>query len=219
MQILLVAATELEIAPFLQKKPATDFLITGVGCPATMYHLTKRLHQIDYDLVIQAGIAGSFTTSLNLGDVVLVGQDNFADIGISEAGKFYTIFEKDLGDQNAFPYNKGWLENNGESLDWFHLKKIKAVTVNTVTDDAAYIKQLVLKFDPQIESMEGAALHYTCLLENIPFIQLRSISNYVGERNKEKWKMKEAIDNLNEELFKIIDKLTDSQHTNKPINK
>jgi futalosine hydrolase len=35
--------------------------------------------------------------------------------------------------------------------------------------------------------MEGAALHYTCLMEKIPFMQLRSISNYIAERDKSKW--------------------------------
>lgn len=55
--------------------------------------------------------------------------------------------------------------------------------------------------------MEGAALHYTCLLENIPFMQVRAISNYVGERDKSKWKMKEAIRNLNDSIIKIIEEL------------
>ena len=45
--------------------------------------------------------------------------------------------------------------------------------------------------------MEGAALHYTCLMEKIPFIQLRSISNYIAERDKTKWDMKRSIINLN----------------------
>ncbi len=49
--------------------------------------------------------------------------------------------------------------------------------------------------------MEGAALHYVCLQEQIPFVQIRSVSNYVGERDKTKWKMKEAIENLNTELY------------------
>jgi futalosine hydrolase len=52
--------------------------------------------------------------------------------------------------------------------------------------------------------MEGAALHYTCLMENIPFIQLRAVSNFVGERDKNKWKMKEAIAVLNEKLRRIL---------------
>ena len=52
--------------------------------------------------------------------------------------------------------------------------------------------------------MEGAALHYVCLSEKIPFLQLRSVSNYVGERDKNKWAVREAIANLNIELQKIL---------------
>jgi futalosine hydrolase len=56
--------------------------------------------------------------------------------------------------------------------------------------------------------MEGAALHYVCLQENIPFVQIRSVSNYVGERDKTKWKIQEAIENLNRELLLMINRIT-----------
>lgn len=208
MQILLVAATAVEIDPFLQQNPAVDHLITGVGSPSAIYHLTKRLQQIDYELVIQAGIAGSFTEEFNLGDVVIVEEDNFADIGISEKNNFYTIFEKGFADKDLAPFTKGWLKNNNEMINHLPMPKVKGITVNTVTDDKIKIDQLISKFEPQIETMEGAALHYVCLQENIPFLQLRSISNYVGERDKTKWKMKESVSNLNEMLTKIIVNLT-----------
>jgi futalosine hydrolase len=55
--------------------------------------------------------------------------------------------------------------------------------------------------------MEGAALHYTCLMEKIPFIQLRGISNYITERNKKNWDMKQSILNLNKELIGMIEEL------------
>ena len=55
--------------------------------------------------------------------------------------------------------------------------------------------------------MEGAALHYVCRSMSVPFMQVRAISNYIGERDKSKWKMKEAVDNLNDTLLKYVDKL------------
>lgn len=58
--------------------------------------------------------------------------------------------------------------------------------------------------------MEGAALHYVCLIEKIPFMQIRSLSNFVGERDKSKWRMKEAITNLNKELETLLTKFTRS---------
>jgi futalosine hydrolase len=41
----------------------------------------------------------------------------------------------------------------------------------------------------------------------IPFIQIRAVSNYVGERDKSKWKTQEAIYNLNETLLEFLDAL------------
>jgi futalosine hydrolase len=63
------------------------------------------------------------------------------------------------------------------------------------------------RYKASLESMEGAALHYMGRDLHIPFIQIRAVSNYVGERNKAKWKMKEAIYNLNETLLQYLDAL------------
>lgn len=207
MQILLVAATEPEIGPFLQQNPGIDHLITGVGCPAAVYQLLKRLHQMDYDLVIQAGIGGSFPGAFGLGDVVLVKEDNFADLGIAEKNNFFTIFEKGFASENTFPFNKGWLENNNSLLEQVFIPKARAITVNMVTDKQEQIDLLISKFEPQVETMEGAALHFVCLQENIPFLQIRGISNEVGERDKTNWKMQEAIINMNDELMSLFSML------------
>jgi len=85
------------------------------------------------------------------------------------------------------------------------LPVVKGITVNKITDDKIQIKKMVEKFAPDIESMEGAAFHYVCLQQKINFLQLRSISNVVGERDKEKWEMKEAINNLNLELKNLLE--------------
>ena len=59
-------------------------------------------------------------------------------------------------------------------------------------------------FRPVTESMEGAALHYTALMEIIPFVQIRALSNFTGERNKARWELKKSITNLNNEVDKFI---------------
>ncbi len=209
MQILLLSATEQEIKPFSGANTGTDILVSGVGVPAAMYHLQKRMQQIDYDLIIQAGIAGTFNSGVRLGQVVLVKQDTFADLGAEEKENFIPLFESGLADKNEFPFTNGWLVNNSKLMQQTTLEVVSAVTVNKVSDSLLQKQQLVKHFNAGIESMEGAALHYICLQENIPFLQLRSVSNLVGERDKTKWKMKEAIDNLNTELLKLIHGLTD----------
>ena len=200
--ILIIAATTFEIPSFINEQH--DVLITGVGAPATLYHLQKRLQQIDYDFVVQAGIAGSFDNRLSLGEVVTVEQDTFGDLGMEEKNNFTPIFKSGFVDANEFPFENGWLKNTNGLLKQSSLKNVSAVTVNKVSDSPLQTQQLIQAFNPQIESMEGAAFHYVCLQEKIPFIQIRSISNYVGERDKTKWKMKEAITNLNNELGKLV---------------
>lgn len=204
MSILIVAATELEIAPFIQLDLPVDILITGVGAPAAIYQLQKKLQEKKYKSVIQAGIAGSFTDSLALGDTVVVERDCFADIGMNEKGVFNYIFETNLANKNEFPYIDGWLVNDKLVKEKVPLPLVNAVTINTISDSITQKNMLLQKFAAQIETMEGAALHFVCLQEKVNFLQLRSISNEVGVREKSKWKMKEAILNLNRELVRLL---------------
>ncbi|MBK8521573.1 MAG: futalosine hydrolase [Chitinophagaceae bacterium] len=208
MQILLIAATASEIEPFTAAYNRMDTLITGVGVPAAIYHLQKRIHQVDYDLIIQAGIAGSFSDEMTPGQVVLVKQDCFADLGIEEKGNYTPVFNTAFADKDEFPFTDGWMINTDENLKYSDLLNAKAITVNKVSDSELQKKQFSQTFNADIETMEGAALHYVCLQEHIPFLQIRSISNQVGERDKTKWKIKEAIENLNKELITLIKQLT-----------
>lgn len=208
MRVLLIAATEFELSPELRNNKNVEILICGVGVPATIYHLTKKLLQHTFDLVIQAGIAGTFSKKIKKGEVVLVERDAFADIGAEENGKFKTIFKLGFADENKFPFTNGWLVNDNIRLQATHLKVADAVTINRLSDRKKQSLQLQKNFNADIESMEGAALHYTCIQMNVPFLQIRSISNKVGERDKNKWKIKTALHNLNAELIKLIDNIS-----------
>ncbi len=207
MNLLIVAATQFEIEPFIQHKKKADILITGVGIPATVYYLTQKLLTGNYDLVIQAGIAGTFSERLNLGEVVAINKDTFADVGIEENGKLHTLFETGFLEKDAFPFTNGWLVNLQPVLEKTSLPLARGITVNKISDNDFQNKLMIEKFAADVESMEGAAFHYVCLQQKINFLQIRSISNTVGERDKSKWKLKTSIENLNKELIKIIDNL------------
>ena len=207
MNLLIVAATQFEIEPFLKGKNNAEVLITGVGIPATIFHLTKKLLEKKYDLLIQAGIAGTFNDHFNLEEVVIVKEDAFADMGIEEKGKFSTLFETGFVDKNEFPYTNGLLINNNSFFEKNKLPGVKGITVNKISDIHLQNQLNKEKFSADVESMEGAAFHYICLQQKINFLQLRSVSNMVGERDKTKWKLKNAIENLNQELLKIIENI------------
>ena len=208
--ILVAAATAKEISPFIDLTRSgnftnVDILVSGIGLTASTYHLCKQFSLKKYDLVIQAGVAGSFDLDTGLGQVVAVNQDTIADQSVVELERLKTLFDLDLVPHDQYPYKKGWLINpNKEVLKKTKLKIVKGISVNQISTSKQMIKFYRDVFDPVTESMEGAALHYVCLMENTPFLQIRSISNYIGERNKKKWNMMDSIVNLNEALIKII---------------
>jgi futalosine hydrolase len=164
--------------------------------------LQKKLGNKKYDLVIQAGIAGAFKPGLELGSVTLIEQDTFGDLGMEENGRFTSIVDSGFQDKNEFPYTEGWLKNHSRLLKSIELPVVDALTVNKVSD--RLLQQHPGIFPADIETMEGAALHYVCLQEGVEFLQIRSISNYVGVRDKGAWKIKEAIENLNSALSNIV---------------
>lgn len=211
MNCLVVAATAPEITPFLEQyrlksdlPEDIDVVITGIGLTAATYSLTKQLQFKRPELIIQAGIGGCYNKNIALGSVLAIKKEIIADQAVTEKTVLKTMFDLGLLGQNQYPYTKGWLENKTELLKKIKLKKVTGISVNEITTSSKKIKQYEEKFKPVVESMEGAALHYVALMEKIPFLQIRSVSNYAGERNKKNWKMKESIINLNLELTRLL---------------
>jgi futalosine hydrolase len=196
MNKLVIAATQMEIQPLMSAHFEADYLITGVGSPATVYNLLKKITTKKYDVVLQVGVAGSFDESLKLGEVVLVNADCFADLGAFENKQFYSLFDLNLNKEN------GWLINQHQFNT--SLKFVKGISVNSLTDESEKITLFKVKYQADIESMEGAALHFVCLQEKIPFLQIRGISNFVGERDKSKWQLKSAIESSNNAALQIL---------------
>ena len=184
-----------------------DVLISGIGLTAATYSLTKQITIKRPDFIIQAGVGGCFDRSVPLGTVFAIKQEAIADQMVIELNKLKTLFDLKLVPQNHHPFKKGWLINKSEVLKKTPLKKVKGISTNEITTSKQKINFYAETFSPVVESMEGAALHYVCLMEKIPFLQIRSVSNYIAERNKKNWNMKESINNLNNELIQLLHKI------------
>lgn len=211
--VLVVAATPNEIRPFLDNVRQNaglvaghtiDVLLSGVGLTSATYHLTRQVLLKKPQFIIQAGIAGCFARNILLGSVAIVKHDRIADEAVMESGKLKTLFDLRLNSSDKFPYSGGWLINENSILKKLPHTKVKAISANHITTSKKMVEIYREKFNPAIESMEGAALHYVALSEKIPFLQLRAVSNYIGERNKNRWNMKEAIANLNNDITTVL---------------
>jgi futalosine hydrolase len=208
MKILVVAATSFEIEPLLQNhsKHQIDFLITGVGQMLTAYHTGIALAKGDYQFALNAGICGSFRRDWELGKVVNVISEQFGDLGIEEAdATFKDMFEMRFLDENKAPFVNAMLLNPAQHLSF--LTNAKSLTINKVHGAEPSIEAIKNKYHCDIESMEGIGFFYACLLQNIPFLEIRSISNYVEKRNRDQWNIPLAIQNLNQTIIEILEEI------------
>ena len=185
-----------------------QFYQSGVGLLASAVALTRLAIEERPDLIIQAGIAGSFHKKTAPGKIVVINNEQLGDTGVMEKGHWKDIFDLKLEKSSYHPFEKRKLPNPWlKTYNVLGLPEVDAITVNQISTDPTLIKKLEKKYSPITESMEGAALHYVGRETGIPFIQIRAISNYVGERDKSKWLMKESIELLNKTLLQYVDKL------------
>jgi futalosine hydrolase len=214
MKLLLVAATKAEIEPLISLynydgeaiavgNNELNIIITGVGMTATAYALGRELAVKKYDLAINAGIAGSFDPAITIGEIVLVGEDHFAELGAENDEDFLTIDEMQFGEGRIIPLTPGFPVSD----ELTKLKQVTGITVNTVHGNTGSIERIIKRLYPQTESMEGAAFFYACNHANIPSLQFRAISNYVEKRNTANWNIPVAVNNLTAYLTGLFNQL------------
>lgn len=218
MNVLICVATDLEIQPLLplldlHRKANPDeqlrwhLLVTGSGLVNTTFHLSDHLSKHKYDLAVNIGVCGSFTSEHKIGDVVRIHKDRFGDWGAHEQNGFNDVFEMGLENPDKFPFDGGWIyEQSHPALPPTHIPLVEAFTVNTVRESGLELSKH--KHSAAVESMEGAAFFYVCRQFNSPCVQFRAVSNTVGVRDKSKWKMKDALQNLSEYFaYKVLRKM------------
>ena len=192
MKILIVAATKFEIEPLIERFGA----INTNG--SRVFSRNYKEHELDF---LITGI-GMVATAYHTGKVLNESYDAAINIGICgsfsrniEIGSVVNVYDDRFSELGA--------EDDGDILTLEELN----LTVNTSHGNEDSIKKVYNKFHPYTESMEGAAFMFVCEQENIPYVQIRAVSNYVEKRNREAWNIPLAIVNLNKQVFEIIEQL------------
>lgn len=222
-KILIISATSLEIKPLVSelgegkvlqnhitrykyKNFQIDILITGVGMVPTAVATTIALTQYTYDAVINAGICGSFNREIPIGKVLNINSDCLPETGAEDGEHFLSIIDLKLLDQDEFPFAGGKLLNDSvfESSLINGLLISTGVTVNTVHGNEQSIAAFLTRHKVDVESMEGAAFMYSCKMLKTRFIQIRSVSNYIEDRDVAKWNIPLAVHNLNHFLLDLL---------------
>ncbi|MEO8070950.1 MAG: futalosine hydrolase [Acidobacteriota bacterium] len=217
MRILVVTATPIEVAPLVAtlgpviggglsarltsysyRTHAIDVLQAGVGMVPTAVWCARALSGGHYDLALNLGVCGSFDPALPPGAVVHVVSEQMTELGAEDGADFITMQALALIGPDDPPFIGGRLVNPRplEAHVVAELPAVRGISVNTVHGNDRSIADVVRRFAPQVESMEGAAFMYACLTHGLPFAEIRAVSNVVEPRDRSRWKMGEAIANL-----------------------
>ncbi|MEI6061509.1 MAG: futalosine hydrolase [Bacteroidota bacterium] len=223
MRLLIVSATALEIKPLLTelgrgrvlkhhitryrfKHFQVDVLVTGVGMVPTAVLTSMVLGRFAYDAVINAGICGSFNREIPIGAVLNITSDCLPETGSEDGEHFLSLIDLKLLDQDDFPFQDGRLVNDSvfDSALVSEIRVASGVTVNTVHGNSQSISAFVERYPSDTESMEGAAFFYACKMHKTRYVQIRSVSNYIEDRDVSKWDIRLAVQNLNHFLLDLL---------------
>ena len=149
-----------------------------------------------YDAVLDAGVAGSLPdAALALGEAVVATACVYAEEGlVTPAGWLdMTGLGFGLGDfeGNAVPVDAGLL---GRLEPRFRCGPVATVATCSGTDAAA--REVVRRTGAIAEAMEGAAVVHAARRLGVPAIELRVISNTTGDRDRQQWDLRGALESL-----------------------
>lgn len=207
-RIIVVAAIEIELAPFIARTKAVPdtwstvgkhqiwVSFTGVGPVGATYHIQRLMYQLYPDMIVQAGLGGCYENSgLEVGQTVQVVKDRLADLGVMLDGKFADIFpeNREIDNPHRFP-----------GLTY---PEVAGFTVNTgCAPIVPEMQNLFHNDEAAVETMEGYSLFYVCRQTGVPFLQLRTISNKVAQE-RSSWNIPLSTKNMANELIATLEKI------------
>ena len=176
-----------------------EHLITGVGMVATAAALTRRLMERPYHAVVNWGVAGTFREDVPLGSALRINRDCFSELGAESPEGFLPIDRLGMSAGSGVEAVSGWLEPEVHPLfESIALPLASGITVNTVHGERTSIRSVVQRLQPDAESMEGAAVFYVANQWEVPCAQIRTVSNRVEVRDRDRWELGLALQQLGE---------------------
>jgi futalosine hydrolase len=186
-RILIVTAVEAEAEAVRRGLPdgphGVTVLVGGVGS-AWAAAATSRALALDaesgYEAVLSVGIGGGFRGKAELGGLLLARRVVVADLGADSPDGFLSVDGLGFG---------------SSTLDGGRVPGLDAVvgtilTVNTVTGTDERAAELMERHPAAVgEAMEGYGVAAAAALAELPFAEVRAVSNLVGKRDRDAWRL------------------------------
>ncbi len=194
-------------------------LISGIGKTNASRGTTFLVEKFSPGIIIHIGVGGAYPLSgLRAGDIAVAEKEIYGDEGVLLKDGFHAaemigipfLVKAQKNYFNEFPQNKKLLKMAVRiSRVTFHASRITVrsgpfVTLSTCTGTVRRAKEIEKKFHAICENMEGAAVAHVCMSCGIPMVEIRGISNIVGERNKKKWNISLAAENCQQVVLELL---------------
>lgn len=184
------------------------FQALGIGKARTAAGLAYAIAAARPEAVIQVGIGGAYLGSfLSVGLSLWADEDIELDLGVaSGAGWAEDALSLPLLDGGPSAgrvarCHPGWTDTLAALSG---IPQGRFATLDAVTHNIDLGGRLQERFGVAIESMEGAAAALVAARLEVPFAQLRVVSNLVGDRDKQRWDIRGALRVAGEALGRTL---------------
>jgi futalosine hydrolase len=197
-EYLLVTAVDAERDALHRRAEGLAVIATGAGPAAAATGTAWMLASEPYELAVSVGIGGGFAPHAPIGSVVVSTRTVPADLGADSPDGFLPIDQLGFAPRVDEPdpeFSKRIAAALAEA--GLHVVTGEVLTVSTVTGTAARTAELAARHpDAVAEAMEGYGVATAATMANLPFVEIRAVSNVVGPRDRAAWRIDTALDAL-----------------------
>jgi len=177
----------------------------GMGKTNAAHALTALLETRAVSGVIGFGIGGAYPGSgMEIGSIALATSAIYGDEGVEAPDGW--ISTEAIGIPlwraegtprfNDFPLDAALVESARAALEHagMNVRTGPFVTVSACSGTGALGRERAARFGAVCEGMEGAALAHVAAIYQVPFLELRAVSNHVEDRDMSRWRIREAAE-------------------------
>jgi len=186
-------------------------LLTGPGTVSTAGALAGVFAVQPPKAVVVTGCGGAFEGSgLTAGDIAVATGEIHGQLGVEDEkvpGRIHSLsFLPNRIMLDGTFTQKGYDALQNSALQK-HFKLMKGLfpTVATVTSRAETAAAYGRRYGVIMENMEGFAAAALCKQYDIPMMELRAVSNMVGQRDRSTWKLDLAFEQAREAILTILE--------------
>lgn len=190
---------------------------SGIGKVNAAVTATLLADKLRPRLLVNTGCGGAYVGSdLHVGDLAVATAEIYGDEGVLTVDGWHTleiigipaVERKGNRYSNEFPLSMQAVAKAFQFAFSLGLpvKRGKFVTVSTCSGTSSRGSELYNRFGGICENMEGAAVAHVSLLYDIPFLEVRGISNMVEDRDLSRWDIPRSVEMVQRFLFGCLER-------------